>query len=156
MAPLTSGHVLAGVNCSATAPGTSPSAHVFKIDARGNTVADYRSGGLRPALFGSNEGYVTALVSMVDGEVIVAGFRPKPSGQAPGCFYAAAVAKLDARGEPVASFNGDSVLLLEGDFATDLGMDAAGWLYVGTMRRNSCSDHPPAGSVAAIYKISSN
>lgn len=66
------------------------------------------------------------------------------------------VVKLDARAEPVATYRGETVALLDGEYATDIGIDAAGWIYVGTMRRNPCADHPPAGSVGAIHKLSSD
>jgi len=153
-APLPNGEVVVVANCY---PGTTsePAAtHVFKIDERGNTVAAYREGGRRPMLFGTRESYVEDVLALPSGEVVIAGFRPRPGEQASGCGYTAAVAKLDTLGEPVASASGAPFVLLESEYATDLGIDAAGWIYVGTMRRNSCANHPPMGSTAAIYKLS--
>ena len=153
IALLPAGQVVVVANCYPGGTTASASAHVFKIDERGITVDDYREGGRRPMLFGTSEGYVEAVMPLPGGEVVIAGFRPKANGEAAGCFYSAAVVKLDARGNAAASANGGSFVLLESEFATDLGIDAEGWIYVGTMRRNSCANHPPAGSTAAIYKL---
>jgi hypothetical protein len=148
-----SGQLIVGVNCSAEADAARRTAFVFKVDPQGNTVVDYRDGGSR-SLFGVSVGYVYKVVSLASGEVFIAGFRPKPGNQAAGCDSTAAAMKLDARGETVPAFDASAVLFLDGEYATDLGLDSAGSLYVAATRRNSCDNHPPAGSVGAIYKLS--
>ena len=153
LALLATGEIVVAANCDPGGTNLAGSAHVFKVDARGMTVDDYREGGRRPMLFGTSEGYVESVLALPGGEVVIAGYRPKPAGQASGCFYSAAVVKLDARGNAVTSADGAAFVLLEGEFATDVGTDADGWIYVGTMRRNSCASHPPAGSIAAVYKL---
>lgn len=154
IAILPSGGLAVAVYCDPSGSGESFDAFVFKLDEHGNTVTAYRDGGLRRGVFGAPLAYPTKILALPGDEVLVAGVRGKVDGF-PGC-ATAAVARLDARGEPVPPAGGGAALFLESDYPTDLGMDAAGWLYIGTMRRNSCASHPPAGSVAAIYKLSPN
>jgi hypothetical protein len=104
---------------------------VFKLDPLGQTVDAFREGGLRGNVLGAAS-YPWTVAVRANGDIYVGGSsNDKPSNASPCSDFA--VAKLDSRGEAVASFGSGGIATFDvgGDAISNLGFDAEGRLYAG-------------------------
>jgi hypothetical protein len=144
------GSMLVAVECGK--PTGEVTSRVVKLDARGDLDPSYVGATSVPALFGAAT--MQVMLRKPNGELILAGWRRVAADPAM-CRAETILAKLDASGNPVPLPNGEAVLVLEGSFPTELGIDGHGRLYVGAAGGRTCSPHTRMEPIVRIYRMGS-
>ena len=101
---------------------------LFKLDPQGNVVASFRDGGARAGLLGGGNASAQSILPGPGGFLYVAGVTGDQD-----CANLV-ITKLDAQGNEVAAFGNNGIAILDNadDEWTNLGLDDAGRLYVGS------------------------
>ena len=125
---------------------------LFKLDPQGNVAVPFRDGGLRAGLLGGSA-LIRAILPGPGGVVYVAGeIGDRECADL-------AVTKLDPQGNEVAPFGNNGIAILNNadDELTNLGLDDAGRLYLGSTVY-TCGRSLPGVNVMrklgfAVYRI---
>ena len=131
---------------------------VFKFDERGVVSPSFRESGMRRGLFGTPSSTgdagmgMGAMVVAPGGAIYVSGHR-----SATECGVDLVVAKLDAQGNAVPTFDGKESVVLDGqriDYSGDLALDAQGRVYAASSGVPYCPIiRPMGGGSVFVYRI---